>query len=797
MNHKILLAKLFIWLITSGMLLILPIGSIAQTTKPSPTVKQNYLSLKDGKSLSQKEFNALKPKISKYFEGAEDDLYFDNQDWVYYKGNLKVNGNFFNSSKGVIVEGNLIVEGLYYDEESALLVTGNMQAHNVASQYPFYVGANLTSKGIVYAYYNDHSFEVGNSLISRVFINYDRGVNCQNIQAQFNIDSEDDSTIELLGLARNLLPELYLDNFYGAEFFPNKNQTLNDYEFYRYPTIEAVINFTQKNSNIFREKIAPTTVFTSELAIASTPAKKSDLIKNTANNNIDILTAIFYASRHDLPDEAIRNLIQKKNDAVLQALSLNPTLPFKYFNEISDLSANATGHLLKHKNVTKAFIASLVKHNNPLHRVEVAKNIKLNPQYFETLALDSSLDVRNAVFNRHKLFEASAKVIEANINSNNDDILKIILADNTYFKLAQYQHLAAHSSARVRNAVARNLISESIFLRYKNSTEAERLTVLQQLSSDDNLEVKVNALAGLTAKEQEAAYNNTPNNQKLAFLIILAPAVKSKKLAFQIIESKDDEAMSKLTQNEWLSEEVVTKIIENYIQEHAQLKDRASYDQEHEISPAMESLMYSGNISPANIEKISSYCFSNFYPPHFCKVLARFNLPRKILDQFSNIKNKALRTAMYLSIPTQAHATSEEITKLELSNTFGVNRFLSIIRSISDTLFWYLLSESIVDDGPIIAAANSNTPDWILKNLARSSNYELKNFLLENPTLPIDLKKKVVLNRKYFWSEETIDTDFYLNVLNGKIKTPIPLTAKNKEILSMTLRSRIMDKQFQ
>lgn len=796
MNHKILLTRFFIWLITSFIFLSLPIASNAQKSQLSASAKQHYLNLKDGQSLSRKEFNALKPKISQYFESAEDDLDFDNQTWVYYKGNLKVNGNFFNSNKGIIVEGNLIVEGLYYDEESALFVTGNMQAHNVASQYTFYVGSNLTSKGIVYAYYNDYSFEVGKNLISRVFINDDRGVNCQNIQSQFTIDGEDDSSKELLDLARNILPDLYIYNLTRSEFFPDKNQTLKDYEFYDYPTIEAVINFTQKNTNIFREKTVSATVLNNELAIASTPANKNELIKITGNQKIDTLTAMFYASRNDLPDEVIRNLIQRKNDAVLQALALNPSLPIQYFNEISALSANATGHLLKHKKTTKAFIKSVVQHSNPLHRIEAAKNIELNPQYFETLAQDSSLDVRNAVFARTSFFEASPKVIEANINSSNDDILEMILAKNTYFKLAQYQQLAAHSSASVRNAVARNLSSESSFLRYKNTTEAERLIVLRHLSADADIRVKAAALAGLTAKEQEAAFNNTPKDQQLALLTILAPTLQSKKLAFQIIESKDDEAITQLVDNEWLSEDVITKIINTYIQKHSQLKDPANYDQDDEISPVMEPLLYGSFISSSNIEKISSYCFYNLYPPTFCNVLARLTLPRKILDQISSIKNQALKVVLYNSLDTQTHATAAEIVEVKYSQLVGFNYFINIIRKISDTLFWYFLSESIVDDGPIIAAANSHTPIWILKNLARSSNEEVTNVLLQNPNLPIDLKKKIILKNNIFWSIGRIETDFYLNVLKGKIKTSKPLTDENKETLSTTLMNRTLAKQF-
>ena len=57
--------------ITLIFLLLHPMPSTAET---------KYLSLQDGKTLSRKEFNALKPKLTKLFENAqEDDLEFDSQ----------------------------------------------------------------------------------------------------------------------------------------------------------------------------------------------------------------------------------------------------------------------------------------------------------------------------------------------------------------------------------------------------------------------------------------------------------------------------------------------------------------------------------------------------------------------------------------------------------------------------------------------------------------------------------------------------------------------------------------------
>lgn len=770
----------------------------------SSTAETKYLSLQDGKTLSRKEFNALKPKLAKLFENAqEDDLEFDSQYWVYFKGNLKINGNFFNSDKGIIVDGNLIVDGLYHDDkDNALIVLGDMQAKNVVSHYSFFVNGNLTSDGIVYANRQEYVLEVNKNINTKVLIINNRLVLSKKINADITVDSEDTSEKELIDLAMLVVPELYINAFIFNGYFPYQGDTINSYKFNQIPHEASVIQYTKNNSKILRAQPATNVSdFKSQLVTASVKATTTELINASADKNTDILALMLYASRNDLPNQAVQNLIQKKNDAVLQLLAKNPNLLNNFFNEISALSANASSSLLTHKNVTDTFIDSVVNHQNPLWRVEASRNydLKLKPQQIEALALDSSLEVRKAFFETTK-FEVNQKILDRNV-SLKDESLLLNLIDNNRLNLSKshYEQLTVNTNAKIRKAIAKNLSSDVLFLRYKNTNDSERLLFLRQLSLDTDIEVKAIALKGLTAQDQEAAVKNSPNNNQAYLLNLIAPFVKSKKLAFQIIESKDLMAIQRLALNEWTSVEVQNKIVDLYIKKYPNFNKKLNETQEEEkedMNLVMEYLFYGRKIHASTLEKMSSYCFEHDNPPKFCKRLTRETHSRQTLQKYSSIKNADLKNHMYKELTTQPYATLDEIIKAIYSDSKEGYTIVTRLMMVSDTLFWNFLSDPIRGK-PEVAAVNVHTPIETLNKLGQSLRGEFSEELLKNPVVPLDTKNKIMLKKHNFLPINGVENAFYLNVLNGKIKTSKAITEFDKEGLSRTLMDRYMADQFQ
>lgn len=798
MNHKILIAKFFIGLITSCMLIILPIGSIAQTTKPSSTVKQNYLSLKDGQILSSKDFKALIPTIEKYFENVHYELTSIGQEWTYYNGNLKVNSDFFNSKKFIIVNGNLMVDGIYYDDYGILIVLGDMQAKNIVTEYAFYVAGHLTVDGMLYASHNETIFEVGKKIKSKVFIDNDRNGNYKKIQSELTLIKDTALDRTLLEAARKLVPEFYVQNDWPA-YSPNTKAKADsdDEKIYNIPAAFEVVDFIKNHSQILRSKVAaPAALLKSEIKIASNAATKDQLIKYTANPHLDILVAMLYASRHDLPNAAIVNLIKLKNDAVLQILARNEKLSPAFFNEISALSANATGELLAYHELNNVFIDKLIKHPNPLYRIEVAKYNSLNLKQLETLALDPSLEVRKALLNNQK-FETNLKVINANIEVNDESLLTTLIEKNTRLNFSHYQKLASHTNVEIRRALAKNLTDPRLFLRYAKSTNEERLSVLRQLSLDNDVAVKAAALRGLSAKEQEQSLGNIQSIKRTALLKILAPNLKSKKLAHEIIYSNDDDLIYMLSINDYLNEDLQTQIIQVYIQQNANPRQELSDERYRTFLDISDALFNFDRAFPSATQKLSTYCFSHFFPPLICNIhLRNATLPISTLKNFSSIKDQRLKNDMFENIGTQPYATKEDLVLNGFISDTEVDKLIKGIAKYSESKFWFALSESNIKMANTIAAINVHTPIEALKKLEQSSTKNVSLELLKNPNCPIELKKKIILKENHFNPVQDIETDFYMNILNGKIKTKEKLSDYDKENLSTTLMHRYMAKQF-
>lgn len=100
-------------------------------------------------------------------------------DWKVHSGDLRIEKDFVNHDQ-LVVEGNLIVGGTYDDFRSAgpgcLVVLGDMRAGNVISWGSIAVKGTLSSDGLVYAYYNDYSFEA-TRVKARALVIFDKGYN--------------------------------------------------------------------------------------------------------------------------------------------------------------------------------------------------------------------------------------------------------------------------------------------------------------------------------------------------------------------------------------------------------------------------------------------------------------------------------------------------------------------------------------------------------------------------------------------------------------------------------------------
>ena len=245
--------------------------------------------------------------------------------------------------------------------------------------------------------------------------------------------------------------------------------------------------------------------------------------------------------------------------------------------------------------------------------------------------------------------------------------------------------------------------------------------------------------------------------------------------------------------DKWLPEDIQTQIIEYYFKKVSNPNKKLSPEQKISLNYMMHSLLEDEKVFPSILEKMSTFCFNHLTPPDFCEELGTQILSSKTLKQFSSIKNAKFKEKMYREIDSQPYATQADLVNVISVREFSFANFLKRMLSLPDDDFWIALSELDVDNNLSVAAVNVHTPIEALKKMENSSS-NLEDELLRNPIYPVQLKQKLMLKENHYVDIKELNTDFYTNVVNLKIKTGFALSKSNKEEISSILMKRTMMK---
>ena len=129
-----------------------------------------------------------------------------------HKGDLTIDGSFANTH-ALVVDGNLTIRGSYDDFRGGgigiLVVLGDLRAEHVVSWGSIAVTGTLEASGLVYAYYNDFTFEVAGPVKARAVVVFDKATNDPRIDAA--ITQTDDGDGAALAV-RHFVPELMIED---------------------------------------------------------------------------------------------------------------------------------------------------------------------------------------------------------------------------------------------------------------------------------------------------------------------------------------------------------------------------------------------------------------------------------------------------------------------------------------------------------------------------------------------------------------------------------------------------------
>lgn len=132
-----------------------------------------------------------------------------------HKGDLTIDGSFANAHT-LVVDGDLTIRGSYDDYRGRgtgiLVVLGDLRAEHVVSWGSIAVTGTLDATGLVYAYYNDYSFEVAGPVTARAVVVFDKGTNNPRVDAAIRqIDNGDSAALAVCHFVPELMIEDILD----------------------------------------------------------------------------------------------------------------------------------------------------------------------------------------------------------------------------------------------------------------------------------------------------------------------------------------------------------------------------------------------------------------------------------------------------------------------------------------------------------------------------------------------------------------------------------------------------------
>ena len=232
-----------------------------------------------------------------------------------HRGDMTIDGSFANTHV-LVVGGNLTIHGSYDDFRGGgigiLVVLGDLRAEHVVSWGAIAVTGTLEAAGLVYAYYNDFTFEVAGPVKARALVVSDKSTNELRIEAP--VVQTDDAPGAALAV-RHFVPELMIE---GVLDKTDADTAALD----AVASYDAARTRIAAGQPIFRERPGPESLAADLLRLFK-PGLDAATMARLAK--ADRLLAMVIAASESVPVEVQRQLAASGDAAILERLAANPT----------------------------------------------------------------------------------------------------------------------------------------------------------------------------------------------------------------------------------------------------------------------------------------------------------------------------------------------------------------------------------------------------------------------------------------------------------------------------------------
>ncbi|HJU39711.1 MAG TPA: hypothetical protein VJ724_09075, partial [Tahibacter sp.] len=293
-----------------------------------------------------------------------------------HAGDLALDRSFSNDDV-VIVEGNLTIDGDYDDDSpgtGVLVVLGDMKADDVMSWGSLAVAGKLASTGLVYANYNDFTFEVGGAITARALVVSDKAGDWNAVDARVVQTDDGWNSAEAL---RHFVPELMVDSLVDSSEPGEPVQAQADWG-----VANKRIRALQP---LFRDPPGPATLAADAGKLLDPATDAATVAKLAAT---DRLFALLAASRGK-PSLALQQQLLAQNDAaVLERLAANPDVDKSILGQIAKAQPSASAVAAKNPNAPASLVAPMAQSADPAVRIAALEHPDVPAETLAALATD-------------------------------------------------------------------------------------------------------------------------------------------------------------------------------------------------------------------------------------------------------------------------------------------------------------------------------------------------------------------------------------------------------------------------
>lgn len=695
---------------------------------------------------SRAEIDAARKRLPASFS-VSPFLEDEDLDWYRHRGDLVLDRPLSNGH-ALIIEGNLRIRGSYDDYRNntgLLIVLGDMQVENVVSWGSLAVAGHLKAEGLIFAYYNDFTFDA-KSVAARALFVYDKSGSVGKVDAPIWMSSEKGASKGSVQRAvQTLMPEVVLPALADAD-----DDALTDGF---YPDFTLLQRRIAAGEPLFRSQPGADTLL-ADLRLASGERVSAAQIDTLAGK--DRLLAATLASREDLSPASQNRVLATRDPLVLDRLARNPATTTAVLERIAAVSAPLASVVITHPKAPSALVGKLAASGPAEVRRTSAGRADLPADQLAQLAKDRDASVRLALVdgNGHRL---PAPVL-AQLVADADPKVRAAVAAHRLLRLdaSALARLAKDPASEVRLALAERLLRQVRWEQWPELPLTELEGLALSLAEDTEGAVANTSRLALAPSEQERRWLKATPAARTARAAALAGTTRGERVQLDIARGQHADALEELAGNLALWPTVQNELMRTL--PPAKNRRRIGLLDHDAASKALDgpegvvkALLENPNATPAVIEQAARYCADTFGNALFCSALThRKDLSPKVIEMLRTAYRGEEREDLALTILLQPGASEAQLkwaVPVWMDDEADVLAEFKPIQKLQGEAFWQALATARHPKLRELAATNAQTPAAALQRLARDKVDDVASSAWRNPNLPLPSAESLSLDQ--------------------------------------------------